>query len=404
MTTAMPEIWDSIVVGAGPSGSSAAAILGESNKRVLLLDKSDFPREKTCGDGITYKCLEPLGRLGLADEFLKKVSFSARGYSLFFSDGSELTVRRPAQLKPIAYVLPRYDFDQVLLDGALRHASVTFQPRTPVRKLVLGKDGESVIGVETFSGETLHARVVIDASGANSSLAVQAGAGNLDPAKCAIAIRGYYSGLEEIGDTIELYFDDDILPGYFWVFPTSPTSANVGCGTFQHLIKERKLDLKQIMQRFFDKHHSASRKFRGARQEGALKGGKIPLPIEHKNSRVRPGFIMIGDSGAFVDPITAEGISYALHSGIMAAESACEALDAEDTSAKSLELYDTKWTARFGKSFGRAGILTTSVPKEVFAKNLMDAFHQSDAVDSAIGNLALQYELMCKLKVITKLF
>jgi geranylgeranyl reductase family protein len=369
---------------------------------VLLLDKSDFPREKTCGDGITYKCLEPLTRLGVADKFLKRVCFAARGYSLWFTDGTELTIRRPAHSDPLAYVLTRYDFDNVLLEGALRHTSVTFKPRVTIRNLLF--EGTTVAGVETFSGDILRARVVIDASGANSSLAVQAGGGNLDPARCAIALRGYFSRLQGIGDTIELYFDDDILPGYFWVFPTSATSANVGCGTFQHLIKERKLDLKQIMQRFFDKHCSVSEKFKNATQEGTLKGGKIPLPIEHEQSRVRSGLIMIGDSASFTDPITAEGISYALHSGIIAGETARNALDVKDTSEKALAAYDAKWNAQFGRSFSRAGILTTRVPKEVFAKNLMDAFHQSNNVEKAIGHLALQYELMCKLKVITKLF
>jgi flavin-dependent dehydrogenase len=113
---------------------------------------------------------------------------------------------------------------------------------------------------------------------------------------------------------------------------------------------------------------------------------------------------MIGDSASFTDPITAEGISYALHSGIIAGETARNALDVKDTSEKALAAYDAKWNAQFGRSFSRAGILTTKVPKEVFAKNLMDAFHQSNNVEKAIGNLALQYELMCKLKVITKLF
>ncbi len=393
--------WDAIIVGAGPSGSSAAAILGEAKRRVLLLDKSDFPRQKTCGDGITYKCLEPLARLGVADDFRQKASFSARGYTLWFTDGSELTVRRPADAHPILYVLPRYHFDSVLLQGALTHSSVTFQPRTAIKRLLF--EGDTIAGVETVAGVTLRGRIVIDATGANSSLAVQVGAGNLDPARCAIGLRGYYTGLKGIGDTIELYFDHDILPGYFWIFPTSATSANVGCGTFQHLIKERKLDLRQMLHRFVEGHHGAREKFKDAKQDGVLQGGKIPLPIEHKESRVRSGLIMIGDSASFTDPITAEGISYALHSGIMAAETVLKALDAEDTSERTLAAYDTRWQEQFGERFARAGVLTREVPKEVFAKKLLDAFNESRSVAKSIGNLALQYELMARVKAVGKL-
>lgn len=81
--------YDAIVVGAGPTGSSAAAILGQAMKRVLLIDKTSFPRDKTCGDGVTFKCLASLKRLGVLAEFFEHMTFETRGYSLFFSDHTE---------------------------------------------------------------------------------------------------------------------------------------------------------------------------------------------------------------------------------------------------------------------------------------------------------------------------
>ncbi|MGH7457253.1 MAG: NAD(P)/FAD-dependent oxidoreductase, partial [bacterium] len=88
------KTYDVIIAGAGPAGSSAAAILGKAGKRVLLIDKGKFPREKTCGDGMTYKCVPLLEKLGLALDFRNQAFFHSAGYSITFSDGSQITVRR----------------------------------------------------------------------------------------------------------------------------------------------------------------------------------------------------------------------------------------------------------------------------------------------------------------------
>jgi menaquinone-9 beta-reductase len=396
---------DVIVVGAGPAGSSAAAVLGERGRKVLLVDKLTFPREKTCGDGMTFKCLDPLRRLGILEPFLAAARFQTRGYSLWFSDYTELTVRRSmGDGAAFVTILPRYDFDDLIYGAAVRHEGVTFVPGCTARRLVT--DGPRVLGVEVdVAGEgtvTLHAPLVIDASGANSALAVQAGAGNQDPTRCALALRGYYDGVSGLGDTVEFYFDEEILPGYFWIFPMSATSANIGCGTFQHIIEARKLDLRAVMARFFERHPVASRKLGGAVLRGGLKGGKIPLAIDFSSSRVRPGLILTGDAASFTDPITAEGISYAMGTGIMAAEVADDALGHGDTSATALAAYDVAWKAKFLPQFSKAPVLTTPLPKEVFASSLLRAFNGNASVDAKIGDLAHQYELMFKVKAVMK--
>lgn len=160
--------YEAIVVGAGPAGSSAAAVLGQAGKRVLMLDKSGFPRDKTCGDGVTFKCLEPLHRLGVLGEFLDHVSFATRGYSLFFSDHTELTVRRTYEGEgSIVYVLPRYVFDHILLQAARRYPSVELHHHTKVESLIWEEDRVvGVTAVQHGACVTWRSPLVIDASGA----------------------------------------------------------------------------------------------------------------------------------------------------------------------------------------------------------------------------------------------
>lgn len=396
--------FDVIIAGAGPAGSSAAIILGQAGKKTLLLDKSNFPRDKTCGDGLTFKCIEPLRRLGALERFMEKVQFYSHGYSLFFSDYSELTVRRVMnEAEYFVYVLPRFVFDNLLLQRALEFSTVTFMPSITVESVI--KNNYGITGVNASGHGESHqfiAPLVIDATGVNSTLAVAAGAGNQDSHRCAVAIRGYYENIADLQNTVEFYFDEAILPGYYWIFPTSPTTANIGCGTFQHIIDERKLDLRNLMDSFFTNHPMAKEKLKNATLCGKLSGGKIPLAIEYQNSRVRDGLILTGDAASFTDPVTAEGISYAMTSGILAAETAIDAMDKNNFSFQQLSAYDHLWKTRFNRQFSKAPFLTTLLSADIFADYLSKSFRENDRALRSVGKLAQQYELMFKLKALMK--
>ncbi len=398
--------WDAIVVGAGPAGSSAASILGAKKKRVLIVEKASFPREKTCGDGVTYKCIPALERLGLLERFMESVEFSTRGYTLGFTDGSDLKARlNPNGGAPVVFVLRRYTFDALLLEGALAHDSVKIMEKTTARGLFRDEAGRAAgVEVEERGGERqrLFSTLIIDASGANSSIAVAAGLGNRDPKRCALALRGYFENVSGLDDTIEIHFDERILPGYFWVFPTSPTTANVGCGTFQHMIEEKNLDLKEILRGFMNDNPLVAPKLKGARLCGALKGGKIPLGMDGESSRVRDGLLLTGDAGAFVNPVTAEGISQAMRTGILAADVGADAIDAGDTSAEGLRAFDSRWKDELGKEIEKAAFLGGGLPKEAFRSYMTHSFDDRRSVDAAIETPGAQYEFMVKLKVLMK--
>lgn len=405
----MIEQFDAIVVGAGPGGTSVASILGEAGGSVLLLDRDHFPREKTCGDGITYKCRPALQRLNRWKEFEQAASFRTNGYSLCFRDHSQLTVRMPPDnLDHAIYVLERHSFDDLLLRGAVRHSGVRFRPGVSVRRLLThANHSETITGVEWMEGgerQQAFAPLVVDATGATSRLAVQVGAGNRDTKKCALAIRGYFRNVENLTDTIELYFDDEILPGYYWIFPLSRTTANVGCGTLQNLVTAQRIDLKKRLQRFCEHHPIARDKFTHSSLEGTLKGGKIPLGMDVETTRARNGFLMLGDAAAFVNPVTAEGISYALHSGIMAGEVGVKALEAGDCSAAFLKKFDEQWRTAFGKQFAKAVLLTDGLSQQDFFKYVVHQFEKSSRFNNDIADPAGQYETMVKLKCLIKAF
>lgn len=390
--------YDVIIAGAGPAGSSAAAILGEKGHSVLLIDKENFPRDKTCGDGVTYKAMPALKRLGLDETIKSSSTFLTNGYTLVFRDNTKLIFEKPPSEEALAYIISRHEFDNILLEKAISYQSVTFLPNTKVTGVRY--EGDKVTAIE-INGEALcEAAIVIDATGVNSIL----GKENKDPQSCALAVRGYYSNVADLNNTIEVYFSDDILPGYFWIFPTSPTTANIGGGTFQNIVEDRKINIKELMYDFVENHPIASKKLKHAKLEGILKGGKIPLAFgDFSWSRVRQNLILIGDAGGFVNPITAEGISYAIKTGIYAAETVSEYLVENSENQATLSAFDNLWKKEFSSQYKMGDIFIEGIEPQLVQKYVMSSLLNSmDGLN--LHNPATSYEYLVRLKVLTKAF
>lgn len=233
-----PKTYDVIIAGAGPAGSSAAAILGKAGKRVLLIDKGKFPREKTCGDGLTYKCLPLLEKLGVALDFREQAFFYSAGYSITFSDGLQITVRRKmGDKEAVVYMMPRFEFDNLLFQNARQYENVFVLEEAMVTRAVQNGARSTAIEVQAngHDWQSFAAPMVIDASGVASKIAAQFGLAKNDLKNYALTVRGYFDSVAGLDDVVEFIFDKSILPGYFWIFPIGLNSANVGCGTFQHL-------------------------------------------------------------------------------------------------------------------------------------------------------------------------
>ena len=390
---------DVIIVGAGPAGSSAAAILGERGHSVLLMDKESFPRDKTCGDGVTYKALPALKRLGLDIKIKIESPFQTNGYTLVFRDNTKLVFEKPPTNDALAYIISRHEFDNILLENALSYPSVTFLSDTKVMGAIYADTkikGVTIAGKES----AFTADVIIDATGVNSIL----GQENKDPKSSALAVRGYYSNVADLNNTIEVYFSDNILPGYFWIFPTSLTTANIGGGTFQNIVEDKKINIKELLYDFVANHPIASKKLKNAQLIGSLKGGKIPLAFGDFNwSRVRSNLILIGDAGGFVNPITAEGISYAIQTGIFAGDTINAYLNDGKLNEETLKNFDVLWQKDFSNQYKMGDIFSEGIEQPLIQKYVMDSLLRSlEHLD--LKNPATSYEYLVRLKVLTKAF
>jgi len=348
---------DVCIIGAGPGGASAAIQLSNLGVKSLVLEKARFPRDKVCGDALSGKVLNALRRLDpeLEKELLaSNKAIGSWGVTFIAPNGKALRVPFSKKDKeknaPPGYICKRLDFDQMLFERLERDPNIEVLQETDLRSATRVGDH---ITLEPKGQAPIEAKIVIDASGANSWFSRNvAGLQNISAHNCA-GVRAYYSGVRGLDEHgfIELHFIKEALPGYFWIFPLPNGGANVGLGMRSDLISKRKLDLKQLMKDVIEKAPDIQKRFADAKLEGPIKG--FPLPLGSKRQKLSgDNYLLVGDAAHLIDPFTGEGISNAMISGAYAADICEKALKTQDFSAGHLNAYDEKVYKRLGQELG----------------------------------------------------
>lgn len=332
-----------IIIGAGPAGSTTALALAKKGISCLLLDQSEFPRDKVCGDALSGKVLLTLKRIdpllvdGLATQ---EHTLDSHGVTFVAPNGKVLKVpfrREENKEKPPGYISRRYDFDNWLFNNAKNAKGV--QTKLNVRIEKFRRDGKDWIISDKDEKHVYRTSLLIAADGAHSRFAKEVGGIQMEDEHYCAGLRAYYKGVKDLDPNgyIELHFVKDFLPGYFWIFPLPNGYANVGVGMRSDVVSKKKVNLKEDMLRLIREYEPIRSRFEGAELEGPIRGYGLPL-----GSKKRPlsgdGFILLGDAGSLIDPFTGEGIGNAMISGLKAAET-IEALNG-NYSAAALQMYD----------------------------------------------------------------
>jgi menaquinone-9 beta-reductase len=380
---------DVAIVGGGPSGAAAAHLLATRGHSVLVCEKKVFPREKTCGDGLTPRAVKVLEEMGLAEELgtWEKV----RGLRVHAA-GRTLALPFPEldDFCDYGLVKPRKDLDKIVLDNAeAAGAKVLYatQATTPVfdddcavTGVIASRDGEK---------EEIQAKFVICAEGAATKFSRALGRSRDVEYPMGFAIRQYFQSPMQSSGWFEAYLEvrsgPDSLPGYGWVFPVGDGTVNAGVGLLSTFGAWRDVNLHELQTNFIAQ----------LPQEWDVNAGTVTSKPRagrlFMGQSVWPphgaGFLLTGDAAGMINPCNGEGIAYGYETGRIAARHIDDAL--RDGSSRTLGGYTRELTATYGPYFRLGRRFVKLIGHPVLMERLVSAGMRSQkAMDFALTVLA----------------
>lgn len=359
-------MYDLIIVGGGPAGSSAAFFNAKKGNKVLLVDKSTFPRDKFCGDGVTGKSLKILHEMGLGEVIKDSKKISSSGVVIVSPNKSSLRIPIDSPDDPFsAFSLERNILDDLIYQRASME--------------VLDNDGEvktekvlspivvddKMIGIKTTEGEYFGKRI-LGAGGYNCPISRYILSKNeivkQDRQHYSSAIREYWENIEGSNGDFEIHFIKGVMPGYFWIFPISETKFNIGVGMLLADMDNQETKLKTLLDYITNDSYLSERFANANPIEKTRKGWLLPLgsprdsPLQPRKNFMDGG-LLIGDGASLIDPFTGEGIGNALLSGKMTA-------DFEEITQESGTKYQIELWNKIGKELTNSHKLQKMLSKE----------------------------------------
>jgi geranylgeranyl reductase family protein len=378
-----------VVVGAGPSGSACAYWLADAGWDVAVVEKKQFPREKTCGDGLTPRAVRQLADMGLEGALggsHRHTGLRSHGWGLVL----EMPWPDHPAFPPYGYTVTRRDLDGLVAERAQNAGAVVHQHTEALAPLFADSAQAAMAGAgagaapggwagaalpecrgvtvrDTISGETrdVLGRYVVVADGSNSRIGRALGTARRRGYPLGMALRGYYRSERHDDPYIESHLDirdaaGEVVPGYGWIFPLGDGRVNVGVGLLSTEQRWKGVNTSRLMEAFV----AGAPKSWGLSEKtscGPPTGGKLPMSLA-VGPHTGPNVIVVGDAAGAINPFNGEGIAYGYETGRLAAASLSEALAGDGPS--SLARYEQRLTDSYGDYYrvGRAFVRLISNP------------------------------------------
>lgn len=363
---------DVLVVGAGPAGAATAYWLAEAGHDVVVVEKKRFPRDKTCGDGLTPRAVRQLEDMGLGPELATHHRYDglravAHGITL------EMSWPEHPVFPSYGYVIRRRDLDRIIADHAVGSGAVVLQGTEAVRPITERGLVSGAVVVDVDSGEEteIRARYIVVADGANSRFGRSLGTTRRRAWPQGMAIRGYFESPMHDDPWIESALDlrdryGNSLPGYGWIFPVGDGQINVGIGLLSTFRDYKSINTTHI----FEEFAATAPDYWGISPKTATcapTGGRLPMGGAI-HPKVGPTWVAVGDAAGSVNPFNGEGIDYALETGRLAARLLDEAITTGD--GMVLQRYPTLLDDEYGRYFKVARLFAQVIGRPALMREL----------------------------------
>ena len=360
-----------LVIGGGPAGAAAGYWLARHGHDVTIVERKTFPREKTCGDGLTPRAVHQLAEMGLAEPLSKFHRYNGlRAMGM----GRELELQWPSH--PVypqhGYVVRRRELDQMVATNAEQAGATLLQGHEAVQPIV---DRGFVRGATVVAngGPTreIHAKYVVVADGANSRFGRALGTFRTREWPYGTAIRTYWQTPRHADPWIESALDvkdrnGNPMPGYGWIFPVGDGTVNIGVGLLSTFRDFKSVNTTHLLDAYA--HQVAERwEIDPGNPECKATSGRIPMGGS-VGPKAGPSYLVIGDAAGSVNPFNGEGIDYAYETARMAAQVLHEALVTNDPTL--LQQYPRRIDDEYGEYFKVARLFARVIGRPALMREL----------------------------------
>jgi len=324
-----------MVVGGGPAGASAAHWLAHDGHDVTLVEKKEFPRDKTCGDGLTPRAIRQLLDMGF--DFDVAEFHRITGLRSYAGDDLMLEMNWPqhSRFPDWGGVIRRRDLDEQVARLAEKQG-VKVRQKTEAKPVI--EDGRLAAVDLTHGGQTEQVKpdMIVIADGSMNRFGRDLGTSRRKDYPMGLAARGYYSSPRSADAFLESQLDirDESgasMPGYGWVFPLGDGSVNVGVGLLSTFSRWKHVNTTKMMNDYVDNSAPDYWDLGDHSKLSDPEGGKLTMSFS-KGPLVGANWVVVGDAAGAINPWNGEGISYGYETGRLAAQYVGEALAAGDPS------------------------------------------------------------------------
>lgn len=388
-----PLTTEVLVVGGGPAGAAAGYWLASLGHDVTIVERKTFPREKTCGDGLTPRAVYQLEQMGLAEPLAKYHRYTGLR-TTGMGKAIELEWPSHSRYPQHGYVVRRRELDQMVAENAERAGArlllghEALQPiveRGFVRGAVVavhgsaGRPGDDTDAADDaapvvaggVATREIHAKYVIVADGANSRFGRALGTFRTREWPYGTAIRTYWQSPRHDERWIESALDvkdrnGNPLPGYGWIFPVGDGTVNIGVGLLSTFRDFKSVNTTHLLDAYA--HQVAERwEIDPTSPETKPASGRIPMGGS-VGPNAGPSFLVVGDAAGSVNPFNGEGIDYAYETARMAAQVLHEALVTNDPSV--LQQYPRQIDEEYGEYFKVARLFARVIGRPALMREL----------------------------------
>ncbi|MDP4929382.1 MAG: geranylgeranyl reductase family protein, partial [Ilumatobacteraceae bacterium] len=363
---------DVLVIGGGPAGAAMGYWTAELGHSVTIVERKHFPREKTCGDGLTPRAVKELGDMGLGEQLKQFHRYEGLRAT---AHGKELELQWPTHpLYPRhGYVVRRRELDAMVAFNAEKSGATLLQGHEALEPLMEKGcvRGAIVNNLDEDRKVAIRASYVVIADGANSRFGRSLGTARTRAWPYGTAIRTYWTSPRHAEPWIESALDvkdrqGNSMPGYGWIFPVGDGTINVGVGLLSTFKKFKDVNTTHLLDSYA--HMIADRwEIDPGSPECRATSGKIPMGGS-VFPKMGPTHLVIGDAAGSVNPFNGEGIDYAYETARMAATVLHDALRSGDASA--LQQYPTLLDDEYGQYFKVARLFARVIGRPALMREL----------------------------------